>query len=106
MTIIVRVGSDHIKVVDMENKIHKAKKDKDDAKQSKNKAMDKAQKLKDHMRTDVQITDEEYLSIMSEVHQYEVTEGCSGKDERELNYFFGRTWINFRSFESSRRSRG
>ena len=31
-TIIVCVGSDHIKVLDMENKIHKAKKDKDDAK--------------------------------------------------------------------------
>ena len=55
----------------MENKIHKAKKDKDDAKQLKNKAMDKAEKLKDHMGTDVQITDEEYLSIMSEVHEYE-----------------------------------
>ena len=33
--------------------------------------MDKAHKLKDHMRTDLQITDEEYLSIMSEVHKYE-----------------------------------
>ena len=30
--IIVCVGYDHIKVIDMENKIHKAKKDKDDAK--------------------------------------------------------------------------
>ena len=70
-TIIVCVGSDHIKVLDMENKIHKAKKDKDDAKQSKNNAMDKAQKLKDHMRSDLQITDEEYLSIMTEVHEYE-----------------------------------
>ena len=65
------MGSDHVKVIDMENKIHKAKKDKDDAKQSKNKAMDKAHKLKDHIRTDLQITDEEYLSIMSEVHEYE-----------------------------------
>ena len=70
MTIIVWVQSDHVKVVDMENKIHKAKKDKDDAKWSKNKTMDKVQKLKDHMRTDVEITDEEYLSIMSEVHEY------------------------------------
>ena len=70
-TIIVHVGSDHIKVLDMESKIHKVKKDKDDAKQSKNNAMDKAQKLKDHMRSDLQITDEEYLSIMSEVHEYE-----------------------------------
>ena len=41
----------------MENKIHKAKKDKDDAKQSKNNAVDKTHKLKDHMRTDLQITD-------------------------------------------------
>ena len=31
-TIIVCVGPDHIKVLDMENKIHKAQKDKDDAK--------------------------------------------------------------------------
>ena len=68
-TIIVCVGSDHIKVLDMENKIHKTKKDKDDAKQSKNNAMDKAQKLKDHMQSDLQITDE-YLSIMTEVHEY------------------------------------
>ena len=70
MTITVCVGSDHVKVVDMENKKHKAKKDKDDAKWSKNKAMDKARKLKHHMRTDVQNTDEEYLSIMSKVHEY------------------------------------
>ena len=63
--------SDHIKVIDMENKIHKAKKDKDDAKWSKNNAVDKAHKLKDPMRSDQQITDEEYLCIMSEVHEYE-----------------------------------
>ena len=33
--------------------------------------MDKAHKLKDHMRTDLQITNEEYLSILCEVHEYE-----------------------------------
>ena len=33
--------------------------------------MDKAHKLKDPMRSDQQITDEEYLSIISEVHEYE-----------------------------------
>ena len=55
----------------MENKIHKAKKDKDNAKQSKNNVMDKAEELKHHMRSDLQIKDEEYLSIMTEVHEYE-----------------------------------
>ena len=33
--------------------------------------MDKAQKVKDHMWSDLQIIDEEYLSIMTEVHDYE-----------------------------------
>ena len=33
--------------------------------------MDKAEKLKDHMQSDLQITDEVYLSIMTEVHEYE-----------------------------------
>ena len=73
MTVVVCVGSDHIKVVDMEKKIHKAKKDKDDAKLSKNSTLDKAEKLKYRIRNDLHMTDEEYLSIMNEVHEYEVS---------------------------------
>ena len=67
------VGSDHIKVIDMEKKIHKAKEDKDDAKLCRNTTMDTAEKLKYHMSNDLQVTNEEYLSIISEVHDYEVS---------------------------------
>ena len=35
--------------------------------------MEKAEKLKYHMRNDLQMTHEEYLSIMSEVCEYEVS---------------------------------
>ena len=69
----MQVPSDNIKVLDMEKKIDKARKDHDVAKLSKDNALDKAQRLKYHMRSDAELTDEEYLSIMNEVHEYEMS---------------------------------
>ena len=67
------MSSDNVKVLDMEKKIDKAKKEQDEAKYSKAKVIDKAQKLKYHIRKDAQFSDEEYLSIMDEVHEYEIS---------------------------------
>ena len=106
LTSIVCVGSDHIKVLNMENKIHKAKKDKDDAKLSKNDALDKAQKLKYQMRNDLQITDEEYLSIMKEVHEYEVSlKEAIEKMKGSQATFLEAHGSTLEVFESSGRSR-
>lgn len=56
----------------MEKKIHKARKNKHDVKLSKDTAVEKAEKLKSHMRNDPNMTDEEYFSIMNEVHESEM----------------------------------
>ena len=69
----MQVPSHNIKVLDIEKKIDKAKKDHDVAELSKDNALDKAQRLKYHMRSDAELTDEEYLSIMNEVHEYEMS---------------------------------
>lgn len=57
----------------MEDKIQKAKKHKDDAKLSRDKALEKAEKLKYNLRNDVRISNEQYLCIMNEVHEYEMS---------------------------------
>ena len=73
LSIAVNIQSDHMKVIDMKKKIVKAKSQKEIATLTSNKVREKAEGLKSKMRKDVQMSDEDYLTVMSEVHEYEVS---------------------------------
>ena len=88
LSIAVNIQSDHMKVIDMKKKIGKANSQKEIAQLTSYKVRQKAEDLKSKMRKDVQMSHEDYVTIMSEVHEYEVSLKDVGKEMKNSQKTF------------------